>query len=351
MAVATLLKRSGGETFVNGFPQLDLVHIYQVIAPRNSSATTILHWPGVPRTGTKVSLGGSSAWVGRVTFEHPELDQDRFLVTVPYSNQTANFERDINGNPVSDPTQIAKRVTINWVDKSEPVTSAKFLGITKGLTLGEGGQAVDPPPWLKKNSFGPVTNSTGAPIHRLRTRRLKVITVQRVERNWNSQWDVYQGAINSDVVTIVVRDSTGVRATHTFARYTLRMSIKTPEEWKDSKMYFRPSFIMEHNPKTWIHAEVDRGQKRRVFVGQRNPEGGNYDAGDLTDLKIDSDWGFNSITTNKDTVAIGEPVLLNGWGAEQPLTRVGSGTYQDGDAFYLNYDIDNNIRPFAPLNL
>lgn len=352
MAAATLISRSGGSTWVNGFIQYDLTHTYQVLADRNSSIVTILNWPGIPAAGSTAILGGATVWVGRPQVTQPNPDVDRFIVTVPYGNLTSQFERDQNGNPVSDPTKAVKRVTIDYSDEPEPVTNARLRKITYQRP------EWDPlavtratPDWLPE--WGPVTNSAGEPIHLERTKRVKQITVQRVERNWSNTWDDYQNAINSDTVTIEVRDSDGLRATHTFKPYTLKMVIRTPEEWKDAKLYFRPTFIMDHNTETWVHAEVDRGTKRRASLSQYNPDTGSlYTPAELNAKNINGEYGFTSIMTDGDTVAIGEPVLFNGTGAEQPTARTdGLTPTGEMEPYFLNYDIETNIRPFSVLKL
>jgi len=346
---AKLISRSGGSSLVNGFLQYNLTNVYRVDAPRTSSIVTILNWPGIPTAGSKVILGGTTVWVGNPTVNQPNPDESVFIVTVPFGNQTTQFERDFLGNPVSDPVEIVKRVRIEYYDESEPVTDAKLRGITKGKSEGLGGVPVTAPTWLP--IFGPPTNSAGEPIALERVRRAKRISVERVSRDWQSTWDSFQDSINSDTVTIIEKDIQGVRATHTFQPLTLKMSIETPNEWKDGKLYFRPRFIMDVNPDTWIHSELDRGTKRRVFVDQYNPKGGQYVQGDLDALEIDGDFGFASILTDNDKVAIGEPILFNGTGAEQPLTRTTGGSYTDGEPFWLNYEINQNIRAFGPLNL
>ena len=108
---------------------------------------------------------------------------------------------------------------------------------------------------------------------------------------------------------------------------------------------------MEHNEDTWIHSELDRGAKRRVYVGQYKPDGNTYTSDDLTALEIDGSFGYASIMTDNDKVAIGEPVLFNGSGAEQPLSREIGGTYTEGEGIYLNFDVETNLRSFSPLNL
>jgi hypothetical protein len=184
-----------------------------------------------------------------------------------------------------------------------------------------------------------------------RVKRVKHIQVQKVFRDWSDDWEDYQNAINTNTVTIQVRDSEGLRATHTFQPYTLRLTIDTPEEWKDAKLYFRVAFNMEHNEDTWIHSELDRGTKRRVEVGQYKPDGTTYTQDDLDALEIGGNFGFASIMTDDGSVAIGEPVLFNGSGAEQPLTNIAGGSYTEGEGVYLNYDVETNLRSFSPLDL
>jgi hypothetical protein len=352
---ATLIKRTGGSTRVNGFIQYQETHTFQVLAPRTSSIVRILNWPGIPAAGSKALLAGNTVWVGSPTVDHPQLDADRFIVTVPYTNQTSQFERNALGDPVDDPTQAVKRVTINWEDKEEPVNFARFRGATKNAPEMQGGTFITSaakPDWVKD---GPVTNSAGEPVMVMRKKRVKHISVSRVSRDWQQSWEDYQNAVNTDDVTIIEQDKDGTRATHSFPKYTLKMSISTPNEWKDGKLYFRPTFHMEYNEKTWIHAEVDRGTKRRVFVGQSKPEDkdGNttYSADDLEKLGV---FGLKpqwlSILTDNGKVAIGEPVLFNGAGAELTLENYLIGSVIDKPCF-TNWDIELNLRPFGPLNL
>ena len=345
---ASLIDKIGGATIVNGYLQYSLTYIYQVIAPRTSGINTILQWPGIPQAGSVALIEGQTVWVDSPTCRLENPRADKWIVTVPYTNQTSQYERDYQGNPVTDPVDAVKQVTIDWADIEEPVNNARFRGITTTAPEQEGGTPVTLTPTYMKD--GPVTNSAGVPIEVMRRKRIKIITVRRVARNWESTWEDYQNAVNTDKVTIIESDKDGERARHVFEKFTLKLAISTPNEWKNGFLYYRPAFVMEHNPKTWIHSEVDRGRKRRAQIGYYKPEDKDgrttYNEDDLKFLNI---YGTNdyweSITTNNGKVAIGDPVLFGGYGCEStidPANKLPT---------FTNWDVETNLKAFGPLNL
>lgn len=357
---AELVNTSLKESVANGFLQYQYGQTYQVFTTnRTDTESVVLSASGLPAIGQTVVLAvsGQPIWCTSRTPARVAIEESatKWHVDCEFNNYTQTFERDFQGNPVTDPTEAVKRVDISYLEHSEEVDDAELLSITVGMSGFLGGQTLVPPIWMQ-NAIGPVTNSAKVPVRLTRPDYRKVIAVSQVYRDWNNDWDDFAGAINDDQITIEEKDKDGVRWSETYPEFTLRMRPPKKENvWKDARLYFRRTFIMEHNPNSWIHAELDAGTKRRVQVGQFKPDGGTYTQDDLDDLGIDGAYGYEEITTttvdadgNKTMVAIGDPVKFNGHGSEMPTPQASS--YDNNSQIYLNWRT-LKLKSFGGLDL
>ena len=348
------------ESIVNGFVQYEVSQTFQVfLAERTTPPSQTYLATGLPPLGQEAIAGpsGERVWCTRRVPSRVDTDatQRKFHVVCTFTNFTQSFERDQQGNPVTNPVDAVKRVDVSYLQHSEPVSDALLVNFTQdGREGADGATPIQTPPWLSGRTAtpGPIVKSNGVPVFVERDAHRKVIAVSQVFRDWNNNWDTYTDSINTDTITIEERDYEGIRWSETFQPFTLKMRPPRKENiWKDRSLYFRRTMIMEYNPDTWIHSELDAGSKRRVFLGQNKPGGGTYTQSDLDTLGIDGQWGYQEITTKTtdgQDVAIGDPVRLNGFGMESPVSQP------------ANYNVESQIfgnwykhkrLPFAGLNL
>ena len=354
---AQLISENTKETVQKGFLQLSVTQVYQVIlAHRDDDANDALSDAGVPNIGSSGTFGSATLYLIDRTAARVDADATgkKWNITCQYSNNTEQFSRDTNGQPVTSPTSEAKRVDIQYLEYSEPVTDATFLEVTEGGGYSVG-TALTAPSWLDD---GNVTVSTGETVHAERTAYRQNITVTRLESSWTSSYDSYVNTINNASLTITETDSTGTKATYTFDAQTLRMKPITKQPvWIDSNLYFRVSFPMEYKENTWIHCEADRSQSEKIYVNQRRLDGTAWTQPEIDALFPDStgtppDETWLTITQkNEDlkTIAIGNPLPLNGNGA-----RLGCVNAKDGSTptkpCYVNWQIFEE-KSWTPLNL
>lgn len=362
MATATMIGESLTESVSDGFLNYNIQQVYQVIADnRDDPPSVALNASGLPAIGQVAVVAGTSANVWCTSRAPVRVDAEatgrKWHVTCAFTNFTQEFDRDAQGNPVTDPVDAVKRIDISFQEYSAPVTDATLKRFTKnGPDWSDNAGTIATPPWLQSYTSNKtsVWRSNGVPVLLERTNFRKVISVTQSYYDWLPIWDTYIGAINSDSVTLQEVDADGVRWQETYEPYTLRMRPPQKENiWKDKKLYFRRTMIMEHNADTWIHAELDADSKRFIFVGQAKPGGGTYTQSDLDDLGITGEYGYEEITTKSedgDVVSIGNAIKLNGYGMEMPLPRADSDSYEPNGDIYSNWYV-NPIKPFAVLNL
>lgn len=350
---SNLIKQELDESTVNGFPQYTLTEVYQLTVPRTSGPVNSLSLAGVPQRNSSKLVEGVKVWLRnrKLVIPNPkDAASDRF-VNCTWTNNTQSFSRDSSGDPVDTPDEVVDRVEVTFANHREPVTDALFLGMTWGVPKGHSSNPpfLAAPGWLLANRVGAVTNSAGKPVLVEREVSTDQITVYRTARTWNNSWEDYKNAINSDTVTITQSDVDGVRLTKTYPPYHLKIeAILKNDIWRDGKLYFEAGFQMIENPRSWIHSTVDRGTERRAFVGQSKPEGGTYTQQEIDDLEISGGFGFTSILTDNGRVAISEPIKFNGTGAEMPLGRLDSASYDDDGEIFMNHLI-NPVIAFTPL--
>tara|TARA_R110000803_G_scaffold19350_2_gene50772 strand:- start:223 stop:1290 length:1068 start_codon:yes stop_codon:yes gene_type:complete len=353
---AELITENASENVKDGFVELKVTQVYQVVlANRTDTFITALAASGLPALGHAGTFGAATLYA--ISRTPSRVDDDatgrKWNVTVNYSNNTQNFDRDENGSPVTDPTNAVKTVDIQYLEYSEPITDAIFESVTEGGGYSVGTSLTTQPTWLDS---GNVCVSTGESILAQRTAYRQVITVSRLESSWTSTYEDYNNQINNAPLTITETDSTGVVATYSFPAKTLRMKPITKQPvWIDSELFFRITFPMEHKADTWVHAEADASQSERIFVGQVKPGGGTW-----TQLEIDAlypdatagtvKWAWLTITEKNeagDSIAVGDSRPINGTGAR---LGVDATTNVNGESCYVNWKIYGEEN-FSALNL
>tara|TARA_R110000751_G_scaffold126358_1_gene228201 strand:- start:1927 stop:3000 length:1074 start_codon:yes stop_codon:yes gene_type:complete len=355
---AELIGENASENVKDGFVELAVTQVWQVIlANRTDTFETALLAAGLPALGSAGTFGTATLYV--ISRVPARVDDDstgrKWNVTVGYSNNTQNFARNDQGEPVTDPTSAAKSVDIQYLEYSEPITDATFDSVTEGGGYSVG-TALTSPSWLDD---GDICVSTGESILAERTAYRQVITVSRLESSWTSTYEDYQNTINNASLTITETDSTGTVATYTFPAQTLRMKPITKQPvWIDSELFFRISFPMEHKADTWIHAEADRSQSERVFYGppaQIKPGGGDWTEAEIDALNPQAapgtvKWTLLTMSIQNesgDTIAVGDSRPLNGNGARLGVDATSN---VNGKSCYVNWKIFEE-KNFSTLNL
>lgn len=326
------------ETVVNGFLQYDLTRVYQIFtSARTDGVGTVLSSSSLPPLGQPLLVNGVRVWChtrNPVRVNTPETEK-HWNVSCTFSNQTAQFERDANGNPTTDPTAVVPRLSISFQEVSEPITTARLKRISKE----DGSQALGPPTMRLRaveGLKGPITNSASQVIERERRAHRKVLRYSFYARDWNNSWDDLLDKTNSEAVTFTQTDVDGTRLLQTFAANTLLVAdLDKDDVWREGKLFFRVTVVLLENKQTWTHFEPDKGDKRRIFENQYKADGTQF-----TLAEADAIGPYQVITTEDDdgnVTTVGEPVKLNGYGAEQPRERPGS--YQTDENFFVEFEV------------
>jgi hypothetical protein len=358
MDPAVLVKQSLEKRIAEGFVQVDQTLVYQVIADnRTDDGEIILGAEGLPILGQNKYIGQELVWVQRISPQpQGEPVSSKWLVTVYYSNarKTGSGSSGGGGQPADDLTQTVKEVDVTYQEIQTPVTKAKL----DGLYQRQKGEDIKFTPlafWLDSQAQdynSSITNSALVPQEVFQIDFRKVVTVSKYYSQWDNTWDDYLGTVNDADVTITQSDNTGVRFQQTYAPNTLLMQDIIKEDvWRGPRLYFRVRFVMSYRKDTWRHRQADTGTSRLVFVGQYKPDGTQYDQGDLDNLNIQGEYGYQDITTpdgNGNFVAITQPVSLNGWGTDQPTNQ--NRNYNKRLPLFLIYDIYQQ-SDFNALNL
>lgn len=341
------------DTFINkGFLQYDLVRTYQVFIAEDKGAVTALLSPVVPKIGASLIIpggrGDEKVWC--VSRKPRRVDQGKgaktkWQVVCRFTNDTSMFERDEKGNPITDPTQIVKKVEFGYQQFSVPRNDVKLLAIEQD------GNRLEIPNHLLGHKFilGPVVNSAGVPKFSQKSRNRRTVFVTRRVRTWDDSWHTYENTTNNNPIEIQEFDVDGVRATHRFPANTLRMDIvRKINVWRAGKLYFEARFEMTENTQGWYYREADFGIKRRVEQGLKMPPDGieRYTRDDV------KKGPYRPITIpDPETdlrVAIAEPVKLNGAGQEMPTPS--DSEYDPKGSIELVYE-DYPPKNWGPLRL
>jgi hypothetical protein len=353
---ATLVAEDLNESIVEGFTRIDLVRTFQVItSSRTTSAFTVRRWAGVPRVGSIATMGtGEILWV---TNAHPyrvetDATHKKWNIDVTYTNATGEFPRDVNGNPVENPTDAVKEVDLSYLEFQKKIDDALLVSITYGGKYGVG-QTLQAPPWIipQGTNEGPVTNSAMVPQEQYKSIFKRLITVSQWVDSW-TDYDSYIGRVNLDQVTIQERDASGVKLEIVAEPHTLLLqNIIKENHWKDGRLYFRRRFVLAENKDTWLVSQLDEGMERYMAKDvQYKPDGSGdkVDQDYLDSLGIQTDFGYDPITTKDGQALISQPVRFNGWGSESPIDKASS--YNGSVAHYLNYYVYRAIN-FSGLGL
>jgi hypothetical protein len=306
------------ESIQQGFISRELVRTYQVETDSTGAGViTALQDSSIPQLGAVLlipnGVGGTErVWcMSRRPFRaYNEQSKGLWHVECRFSNRTDSFERDQNGNPITEPTDSVKRVTFDYDSYSVPIEDATLSKIECA------GSQYTIPPWLtnRQTTKGPIVNSAGIAQFAEKQRIRRRISVQKNVRDWDATWETFEGTVNSDQVTIQEVDADGVRASHVFEAKQLRMDVvRKINTWRDGKLYFAVRFEMTENKSEngWVHVEIDKGTQRRVDPAAKKPPSGNDN---YTQSELDDYGAFQSIVTsdeNANTVAISEPQPLN----------------------------------------
>lgn len=360
--------RSAAETLKSGIEIVTITETYDVMSDsRDENQFNVLNAPGVPKKRDNTYHGTNICFCITRSATRPGILATalKWQVVVTYTNDSTKFAHNDEGVPVSDPAQAAKVVDVDYMKEERPTTKAKFRSVTIGpyneSLLANGDPDPDkllsPPTWLPR-VVGPVVNSAGDPRYSTNPRYFRRVVVSRILRNWDDTISDYQGAINDDEVVIVERDgagAAGIRATHTFPKFTLRVDDIVKKNLRlGNKLYYHSQIVLVENLDTWVHSEADVGQRQRLFVGQtKDTSGDTYSVSDLAALSPPiGEFDYDHRNIVKDEVAIGDPAKLNGFGMPLPIVRDPGATaaIQDGDTIYVNFDIDD-IKDFSVLAL
>jgi hypothetical protein len=362
--MADLINQTLTKRIQDGFLQYDYTETYQVTAAGIASACIA---SGVPQIGQAVLLSGTSDYVWCHT-QAPNRRSDRdaknlYTVTCSFSNASTKYERDVEGNPVSNPEDIVPKLDIGFDEYSEPATDAHLLGFTDASEADPFTAAIKtPPPYLQERQSldygnfigGPVVNSANDPAPNINQRRHnKRMTYWTWHRDWNPQWEQYLDRVNAFSLTLSQYDQEGIRLQYTFPPLTVVINdLMKEDHWRNGKLYFRRGIAMMHNPRGWLTKINDEGVNEALFSGQYKGSGATkFTAGDLTT----NDTANRSLTAYKQPiveesiqlkdegqdgiyVAPAGPIQLNGYGRQLGCsTPDASGDSVAKCGWYLTY--------------
>jgi hypothetical protein len=293
--MADLINQTLTKRIQDGFLQYDYTETYQVTASGIAAACLA---SGVPQIGQAVLLTGTSDYVWCHS-QTPSRRSDRdaktlFNVTCHFSNATTKYERDVDGNPVSNPEDIVPKVDISFDEYSEPATDAHLIGFTDASETDPFTAAIKtPPPYLSSRQSvdvgnfigGPVVNSANDAVPNIQQRRHnKRITYWTWHRNWDSAWEQYLDKVNQFQLVISQYDQEGIRLQYSFAPLTVVVNDLIKEDhWRNGRLYFRRGIAMMHNPRGWLTKINDEGYNEALFNGQYKGGGATtYTTSDLT---------------------------------------------------------------------
>ncbi len=335
--MAEFLNESLIESMEGGFLQYDLTRTYQVItSDRLNGVGTVLSDAGLPLLGQPLIVNGVPIWcVSRSPSRINTEDTARqWTVACRFTNQTGTYERDKNGNPTTKLDLIVPKFSISFQEVEVDCNTARLVDITKA-----DGTPVQLPPNLRVRSNeglkGPVTNSAGMVRPATRKSHLKVLKYSFYARDWDNAWDDLIDHTNSTVVEFKQTDVDGERLSQSYGINKLLLNDVIKDDiWREGRLWFRVTFVMIYNRLTWRHFEPDKGDTRRIFADQYKADGTQY-----TQNEVDDIGPYQTITTTTEDgqeATLGEPVKLNGFGAEIPRQRPES--YDTDESFTVNFD-------------
>lgn len=338
---AKLIDESLKESIVNGFVRYDMVRTYQVLTTdRTDSSIAVLGASGLPFAGLAVLLSsGVPVYCTNRQAKRSGLQDTakKWHVTTNWSNDAGqSFLRTDNGTPTFDPLTASRLIEVEYQESMEPIRDATFTGTTEG-PYHDGTPAQNQPSWLQGHK-GPIVNSAGDPIFAEKPNFNRVVTVWKWYRDYPSNLETYINNINSADLTLTQNDKDGERLSITFPKQTIRFGLPRVEyHWKDGRLFFRVGVVLVEDKRTWIHSELDRGQRMRVFVGQTRSDGSSWTGNQLAALEPPiSPLGFTMVDIEQEGYAPGEPLRLNGRGVP---CQYDTNTSNRDKSFYNNFGV------------
>lgn len=293
--MADLINQTLTKRIQDGFLQYDYTETYQVTASGIAAACLAA---GVPQIGQAVLLVGTGDYVWCHS-QTPSRRSDRdarnlYNVTCNFSNATTKYERDTNGNPVSNPEDIVPKVDVQFDEYSEPATDAHLVGFTDASAVNPFETDIKtPPPYLALRQSVDVSNFTGGPVvnsandavpNIQQRRHNKRLTYWTWHRDWDPAWEQFLDRVNYFQLTISQFDQEGIRLQYRFDPLTVVINDLIKEDhWRNGRLYFRRGIAMMHNPRGWLTKINDEGYNEALFDGQYKGSGATtYTSSDLT---------------------------------------------------------------------
>lgn len=340
---ANLCSENYEKTIVNGFVQHRLTRTYKVDTGTNIVTTT--QDSGLPQVGSQIVIEGQVYYLVTKSARRLNDEGGRILSYVDciYDNDAGRFDRDTNGNPVTNPENIAPYVQAQYNEEVEEISDARLIGIED-----PNGNYLTLPPILADRSGTsrkyPITNSAGVPAGLAQKKKhSKQITYWTYHRTWNDNWETYVDNINSAAFTITQRDKHGIRLQYNVAvRTGLLADIIKEDHWKGDGLYFRRGLVILIDPRTWVHRQPDVSFSGAVFNGQYDWEAETptqFTQDQLSGMKINA-TRTAIYRTFKDSGGdfVPEPVRLNGYGAPHWTPRPGAPPAEKDITFNVVYD-------------
>lgn len=308
-----LVGTSYSDRVENGHLKISFTQHYEAIIddPSGDSAIEVGTDPRLPQRGSAYATStGYVVWcqsVGDVSIQARDANRTVVQVPVLFTNDTENWPLDSQGQPTDNPAEVAQKVTITAEEIRVPIDKAEYLG-----TFNQKDEIWINIPDLAIGDQSPIINSAHQPQERFTTVYRDVIRIVDFKRTWDNTWDTYKGAINDDEVTIAQEDGEGTRLSKTYGAYNLLcQTVQQEDVWKDGKLWFKRTIVLRHNQDGWYHKVPDMGVVERQANGN-----------------------FAGLFVEDNTVAVSEPVKLNGEGKAQPTTITTGEVYDAKDTFY-----------------
>lgn len=329
---ANLVDEMAAETLKLGTPLIRLTLVYEVFTDsRSEPSSVVLAAPELPALRAAYTYNGTELYcVGRTPRRQSMPDTGRkWHVNVEYTNDNTAFLHDAFGIPVSDPTNAVKRVEIDYTSREEPIFDAKL----RNLTVGPFADAydstkpdfVDPqklaatPSHLadRISTGGPIVNSAGDIRYATAPSFQRRLTI----RKWVSSWSPtiqndYLGGINDSEVLIEEGYGGTTTAEHRFPPLTLRVEdVFKRDVWLNGRLYYEATVVLQEDKKTWIHSEIDAGQRMRVSLNLLDIDGSTFTTEKLQAYTPPiADDEFRLVDIEREGIAPGDPMKLNGVG-------------------------------------
>ncbi len=372
MAVGTaqLISENATETMVMGVPIVNVERVYQIISDARSESVAVpTTATGLPALRDSATYQGTTVYVvARVPRRVEQAKTGRkWNVAVKLTNDTRQFAHNSEGEPVASPVDAVKTVDVDWVASERPIRSAKYLSTTRGpfheafdpVEFDDQPDNLNPDKVLTKATWlvgheGPIINSAGDPKFATNPIYYRKFTVSRYLSEWNEEITNFLGKTNDAEVVIEEVNGT-VKASYRIKKFNLLVQdVVKRNVWIGNTLYFKASIVLLESPESWIHSELDAGQRVRIFEGQDKIGGGVWTADELsrqTPPVPNGGFSFENIERNQSL--IGDPEKLNGWGmtiADTVGANTASPPISETDTIFINFETYDPIS-FSDLDL